>query len=236
MEDCETRLRKLNDEYEEFAYIISHDLKAPVRAVNNLAAWLEEDLAGNLPGDSEENFRLLKNRVGRLDKMISALLDFSRVTRYDLDVSETDISALITSISQSLEQEKSFTIQIEGEVPAIKTYAGKLGFVLRNLLQNAIFFNDKTRAEILVKLSEEKGNLKIEVEDNGPGVPEASLPKIFTMFYTAKPKDVSETTGAGLAIANKIVNFAGGRLFAENITNGFRVTVSWPKIVQTAKD
>nr|WP_234462463.1 HAMP domain-containing sensor histidine kinase [Adhaeribacter terrigena] len=221
---------KLNAEYEEFAYIVSHDLKAPVRAVNNLAAWLEEDLAGNLPGDSEENFRLLRNRVARLDKMISALLDFSRVARHELEISEIDLSQKIEVLSTSLTTGKNIIIRQSGQVPVFKTYAGKLTYVLQELLQNAILFNDKTQTEILVTLQDETDNIRIVVEDNGPGMAEANLPKIFTMFYTSAPKDTMETTGAGLAIVNKIVTFAGGQIFAENTSGGFRVTVIWPKI------
>ncbi|MFC5270189.1 sensor histidine kinase [Adhaeribacter terreus] len=231
MEDCESRLRKLNAEFEEFAYIVSHDLKAPVRAVHNLAGWLDEDLAGNLPGDSEENFRLLKNRVSRLDKMIGALLDYSRVSRSDLEIAALDIAEKVKELIPVLNAENKAIIQIQGNVPAIKTYTAKLSFVLEALLQNAMVFNDKSQAQILVKLEEETENIRIAVEDNGPGVVEVNLPKIFTMFYTTLPKDTLETTGAGLAIANKIVTFAGGRIFAENTESGFRVTVIWPKVV-----
>jgi light-regulated signal transduction histidine kinase (bacteriophytochrome) len=234
VEDCESRLRKLNAEFEEFAYIVSHDLKAPVRAVHNLAGWLEEDLAGNLPGDSAENFRLLKNRVSRLDKMIGALLEFSRVSRVELEISEADIFEIISNLSVGYTTGNKAEIKIEGRVPVIKTYAAKLTYVVQALLQNAIAFNDKTQAEIIVKLEEESENIRMVVEDNGPGVDEATLTKIFTMFYTTKPKDTFETTGAGLAIANKIVTFAGGQIFAENTANGFRVTVIWPKVLQAA--
>ena len=229
MEDCENRLLKLNAEYEEFAYIVSHDLKAPVRAVNNLAAWLEEDLAGNLPGDSEENFRLLRSRVSRLDKMIASLLDFSRVARHDLEITEIDLAEKLETISAALTNGKNAVIRTQGQVPVFKTYAGKLTYVLQELLQNAILFNDKTKAEIQVTLEDGPENIQMVVEDNGPGVAEANLPKIFTMFYTTAPKDTLETTGAGLAIVNKIVTFAGGRIVAENTAGGFRVTVSWPK-------
>lgn len=232
-EEYENRLRKLNAEYEEFAYIVSHDLKAPVRAITNLAAWLEEDLEGNLPGDSANNFRLLKNRLSRLDGMIQALLDFSRVTRLDLDIYPFQAEKTLTSLAEKLKQQRDIKITIEGTLPEFETYGNKLTFVLQQLLENAIKFNDKPTPEITVQLADEGELVRISVADNGPGVPEASLPKLFTMFYTAQTKDSLETTGAGLAIANKIVNFVNGRLAVENLKEGgAKFTLWWPKSVQ----
>jgi signal transduction histidine kinase len=231
-EEYETRLRKINAEYEEFAYIVSHDLKAPVRAITNLAAWLEEDLEGNLPGDSAENFRLLKNRLSRLDAMIQALLDFSRVTRLDMEIYPFQTEKTINSLAEKLKQQREFKLNIEGNLPEFETYGSKLTFVLQQILENAIKFNDKATPEITVLLTNEGEMVKIAIADNGPGIPEASLPKLFTMFYTAQPKDSLETTGAGLAIANKIVNFVNGRLAAEKRKDGgAKFTLWWPKQV-----
>jgi signal transduction histidine kinase len=229
----ENRLQKLNAEYEEFAYIVSHDLKAPVRAITNLAAWLEEDLEGNLPGDSAENFRLLKNRLNRLDTMIQSLLDFSRVTRLDLDVYPFQAEKTINSLAEKLKQQSGFEIAIQGSLPEFETYGNKLTFVLQQLLENALKFNDKATPEITVQLADTGEMIEISVADNGPGIPEASLPKIFTMFYTAQSKDSLESTGAGLAIVNKIINFVDGRLVAENLEKGgAKFTLWWPKSVQ----
>src|SRR5688572_33415809 len=169
-EELENRLRMLNAEYEEFAYIVSHDLKAPVRAITNLAAWLEEDLEGNLPGDSAENFRLLKNRLGRLDAMIQALLEFSRSTRLDLDIYPFQTEKTINSIAEKLKQQRDIKITIEGALPEFETYGSKLTFVLQQLLENAIKFNDKSTPEISIELADEGDMLRIAVTDNGPGI------------------------------------------------------------------
>lgn len=229
-ENCQQQLQKLNAEYEEFAYIVSHDLKAPVRAITNLATWLEEDLEGNLPADSQDNFRLLKNRVGRLDKMIQALLDFSRVPRLYLETELIDVKAVLHKLHQDLTQERQLLLNITGEAPPFVTYSEKLTFVLGELLQNAAFFNDKTQPEIQVNIQDNSGNIILTVADNGPGIPEASLGKVFTMFYTVQPKDILETTGAGLAIVNKIVNFVNGKITAANNPAGGAVfTLTWPK-------
>jgi signal transduction histidine kinase len=229
-ENCEDRLRKLNEEFEQFTYIVSHDLKAPVRAVSNLAVWIEEDLEGNLPGDSAHNFKLLKNRLGRLETMIEALLTLSRVTRLELDIYPVEVSEIIQSLARK--QNKPVKLNIEGSLPEFDTYGTKLAFVLNQLLKNATDFNDKTEPEINITLQDQNDFVQITIADNGPGIPETSLPKIFTMFYTAQSKDALETTGAGLAIADKIVNFVGGELQAANLPgSGAVFTVTWPKIL-----
>ncbi|MDX5345894.1 MAG: hypothetical protein LPJ89_04045, partial [Hymenobacteraceae bacterium] len=92
---CQAQLQQLTTEFEEFAYIVSHDLKAPVRAIYNLAGWIEEDLGEDVPVDVKQNIRLLQNRADRMERMIQALLTFSRVNRLDLEQSEVDTEQLI---------------------------------------------------------------------------------------------------------------------------------------------
>ncbi|KAA9346128.1 sensor histidine kinase [Adhaeribacter soli] len=234
-EDCQERLQKINAEFEEFSYIVSHDLKAPVRAITNLASWIEEDLEGTLPEDSQENFRLLKNRVGRLEKMIQALLEFSRVARLQLETGAVDVKSKIEKLAHEVAENRELKLTISGKIAPLETYAEKLTFVLGELLRNAIFFNSKTQPEIKVELQENAEALQITIADNGPGFPETSLPKLFTMFYTVLPKDQLETTGAGLAIVNKIVNFVGGKITAGNHPEGGAVfTLTWPKKMPSA--
>lgn len=229
-EDCESRLKKITAEFEEFAYIVSHDLKAPVRAINNLATWLEEDLEGNLPADSAANFKLLKNRVSRLDSMIQALLDYSRIARFDLETYPVNVTGIIEKVADTLSQQKPLKLHISGNIAAFNTFGNKLTTVLNHLLTNAIRFNDKPQAEINIELTDGADFATISIADNGPGIPEAGLKKIFTMFYTVLPKDTLETTGAGLAIVNKIVNFVGGELQVKNqVNSGAVFTVKWPK-------
>jgi signal transduction histidine kinase len=229
-EDCQERLQKINAEFEEFSYIVSHDLKAPVRAITNLASWIEEDLDGNLPEDSQENFRLLKNRVGRLEKMIQALLEFSRVSRMQLETTSLDVKSKIEQLAREVAENRELKLTITGDIAPLETYAEKLAFVLGELLRNAIFFNNKTQTEIKVNLQENADTISITITDNGPGFPETSLPKLFTMFYTVLPKDQLETTGSGLAIVNKIINFVGGKITAGNHPDGGAVfSLIWPK-------
>ena len=228
--DCKSQLQKLTAEYEEFAYIVSHDLKAPVRAINNLASWIEEDLPETLSGDVKTNFGMLKKRVSRLENMIQALLEFSRANRLNLQTGTVDINQQLAEISTLFAKENNLKVTISGEAPPFPTYVNKLYFVLQELFRNAIFFNDKSQTEITVNLQENKEEVSILFTDNGPGIPEANIPKIFTIFYTAQAKDTLETTGAGLAIVNKIINFVGGKIEAENAAaGGLKIRVTWPK-------
>lgn len=229
-ENATEKLKKLTEEYEAFAYIVSHDLKAPARAITNLTGWIEEDLDGNFPGDTEENFRLLKNRSQRLSSMIDALLEFSRATRTNLETGEMALKTRIEEIAQNLMREKAVKFSVSGDNLVLKTLEKKLTYVLTQLLHNAVYFNDKQSPEIAVTISSQRPNVVIQITDNGPGIPDSALTNVFTIFYTVQNKDQANSTGAGLAIANKIVNFVNGELtLANRPGGGLEVTLIWPE-------
>lgn len=226
---CPEQLAQLQKEFDEFAYIVSHDLKAPVRAISNLSSWIEEDLGSDLAPDVKQNIDLLRNRTTRMERMIEALLQYSRVTRMELEVVVTDLTRLL----QELQDELPAHVQLElpTSLPVLLTYKAKLRQVLRSLLQNAATFTDKDYPTIVVRVQEQAQQLVFEVEDDGCGIPEEALGSVFNLFYTVSPKDSVDTIGAGLAISKKIVQFAGGTIKAEtNAHKGTTVRFTWPKV------
>ncbi|GAB3817268.1 hypothetical protein GCM10028895_13230 [Pontibacter rugosus] len=198
---CKEQLEQLKKEFDEFAYIVSHDLKAPVRAVTNLSTWIEEDLGDDLAPDIKHNMDLLRSRASRLERMIEGLLTFSRSTRLELEVGLTDVSALLQEVKQSISPH--ITLHVPESICNVLTYKAKLREVLTHVLQNAVAFNDKAQPEIVVTLSEQEHMLLFSISDNGIGIPEEALQKVFTLFYTVAPKDSVDTIGTGLAISKK---------------------------------
>jgi signal transduction histidine kinase len=235
LESKENYLEELNalkKEYEEFVYIVSHDLKSPMRAISNLSNWIEEDLQGSDNQDVLDNFKLLKNRVGRLENMMNSLLELSRVSRFEMEVYEINIPALIdecTALTSGGSQSQfHFDYAISNEI--IQTFGKKLQKVIVSLLDNAIRFNSNEKKNIFIAVKEFEKEYEISIQDDGPGIPEDVKDKIFNIFYTVSAKDSVNTTGAGLTIAAKIIKMVGGQLtYATAEPNGSVFKFSWPK-------
>ena len=226
-------LNALKKEYEEFVYIVSHDLKSPMRAINNITTWIEEDLKNIEDNGVLENFSLLKNRVVRLENMMNALLELSRVSRFEMEVYDVNIPQLINecvemAIGNSV---ANFYLDIAIENETITTLGKKLQKVLLSLFDNAIRFHDKEKKNIFVAVKETADQYLFSVSDNGPGIPDDVKEKIFGIFYTVNSKDRVDTTGAGLAISAKIIKMLGGTMRCITAKDGGSIfEFTWPKV------
>lgn len=226
-------LLALRKEYEEFVYIISHDLKSPVRAISNIANWIEEDLEGQVNDEIAHNFSLMKNRVGRLENMMDALLELSRVKRFELEFYDLNLPKLIKECAEiaetkpNIEFHISFVIENENMI----TLGNKLEKVIVELLSNAVQFHDKEKINIFIEIKETQSDYQFTIRDDGPGIPEELRANVFKIFYTVNAKDLVETTGAGLTICAKIVEMVGGQIECFPVIGGigsvFRF--NWPK-------
>lgn len=229
---CQKELEALKKEYEEFVYIVSHDVKTPLRAISNITTWIEDDLGSNANKDILDNFSLLKNRVERLENMVNALVELSRVNTSEMELYEVNIPKLVNDCIKMLDNKSNvefhFTYNLKNENGIV--LGKKLQKVLFNLLDNAVRFNDKEKKNIFVDVSENEIEYEIKVSDDGPGIPEEVKDKIFSIFYTVNSKDIVASTGAGLAISSKIIKMAGGTIqCTPGINNGSVFKFNWPK-------
>ena len=232
--NTQQELIALKKEFEEFVYIVSHDIKSPMRAISNITTWIEEDLGDIANPDVKNNLGLLKNRVNRLENMMNGLLELSRVERMDLEFYEVNLPKMMGSCIDLFNNDStvafSFTSNLTNE--NCNTLGVKLQKVITNLVENAIRFNDKESKEVAISIIENENDYQIIVADNGPGIAEDVVHKIFTIFYTVSSKDVVNTTGAGLAISCKILKLVGGELkYTAGVGNGSVFTLTWPKII-----
>ena len=230
-QDCQEELAALKKEFDDFVYIVSHDIKSPMRAIANIATWIEEDLSNGLTQDVTTNFELLKNRVNRLENMMNGLLELSRVERAELEFYCVNIPKMMASCFDLYRNNHvDFTLDTTIVTENFITLGAKFQKVILGLLDNAVRFNDKEQIKIRVTILESDNEFTIEITDNGPGIPEEVVPKIFSIFYTVNSKDVVNTTGAGLAISCKILKLVGGKLkYTAGISNGSIFTLNWPK-------
>lgn len=223
-------LERSNRDLEEFAYAASHDLRAPLRAINQLAEWLEEDLGQALTGDNAEKMRLLRGRVARMDALLTALLVYSRVGRKQTRIETVDVGSLIHEIVDSLGEDRTIDAVISDDLPTLTTIRVGLFQIFANLIGNAVKHSHRDRVHVEVVARDAGDFWEFVVSDDGPGIPPELRDQAFGMFETLKPRDEVEGSGMGLALVAKQAAVAGGEVTLEESTHGgLTVRFTWPK-------
>jgi PAS domain S-box-containing protein len=209
-------LTRSNAELESFAYIASHDLKAPLRAISHLAEWIEEDIAATASPETSDNLRLLRGRVTRLQGLLDGLLAYSRVGRTSGDAEDIDIAEMVSDVRALLASPPGFVVVCEEPMPSIHTHSVPLRGVLENLIANAIKHHDRPEGHVTVSMRLKDGVAEFRVGDDGPGIAPRFHERIFTIFQTLTSRDEVESSGIGLAIVKKRVENHGGRVWVES--------------------
>jgi signal transduction histidine kinase len=197
---------------EQFAYVTSHDLKAPLRAVSNLAQWIEEDLHDKLDDTSREQLALLRDRVKKMHDLIEGLLEYSRVGRSSVPASLVDTRELVEEIVDSLSTNDQFSIKIKGKMPTLTADRLQLGQVFSNLISNSLKHHGGSKGKLRIKCEDSGQFYQFSVCDNGQGIAAQYHEKIFLMFQTLESSDFESNTGIGLALVKKIVEEHGGNV------------------------
>jgi len=210
------QMEKTNQELKDFAYIVSHDLKAPLRGINTLANWISTDYADKLDDDGREQMHLLVNRVDRMHNLIDGILQYSRVGRVKEEKVVVNLNELVSEVIDMLAPPESISITVENKLPTIECEQTHIIQVFQNLLSNAIKYMDKPDGWIKIGCIEENGFWKFSVADNGPGIEEKYFEKIFQIFQTLTRRDELESTGIGLSLVRKIVEAYDGKVWVES--------------------
>jgi signal transduction histidine kinase len=216
LETANKDLEITNKELNDFAYIVSHDLKAPLRGIDTLARWIINDYADKFDQEGKEHLDLLLGRVNRMHSLIDGILQYSRVGRVKEKVIAVDLNELVPDIIDLIAPPENVTITIEKELPVIQCERTRITQVFQNLLSNAIKYMDKSHGCIRIDCDEEDEFWKFSVTDNGPGIEEKFFERIFQLFQTLSPRDEVESTGIGLTVVQKIVKMYGGRIWVES--------------------
>ena len=211
-----TLLKKRNQELDRFAYVTSHDLKAPLRAIANLAAWLNEDLDGQIPAENQKQLELMQSRVERMDGLIQGLLNYSRVGKSNTPITTVNVAEMLCKTIELLSLPKEFEIVIPSDLPIFKTKAILLQQVFANLIDNAIKYHPHKQGKITISAIEQKYHYQFGVADDGLGIDPQYHERIFTIFQTLQARDELESTGIGLSIVKKIVEGQGGKIWVES--------------------
>jgi PAS domain S-box-containing protein len=199
-------------ELDQFAYVASHDLKAPLRGIGNLAQWIQVDLADELSGESAEYLRLLQGRVQRMEALIDGILAYSRAGRVMNPPEPVDTGALVAEVIELIAPPDGVRITVEKGMPTVQVERIPLEQVFINLIANAVKYSSAARTDAAVNVEwRDAGDaFEFSVRDNGPGISEEYQERIWAIFQTLAARDKVEGTGVGLSVVKKVVESRGG--------------------------
>lgn len=223
-------LDNANHELKDFAYIVSHDLKAPLRAIGSISQWIHADYADKLDEDGKMQLDLLLSRVHRMQNLIEGVLAYSRVARVKEENEPVDLNKLVKDAIEMVAPPATFKITMAQNLPTVSFGPTRLLQVFENLISNAVKYNDKEAGEIEIRCTDAGNVWSISVADNGPGIEEKYFEKIFQIFQTLKSRDEFESTGIGLTIVKKIIEANGGTIHVSSVPGeGTTFTFTIPK-------
>ncbi|MBZ9894299.1 PAS domain S-box protein [Mesorhizobium sp. BR1-1-6] len=227
--------REAYRELDQFAYIASHDLKAPLRGIGNLVEWLQDDLGEKIEGESIEHMRLLQVRVRRMTALIEGILTYSRAGRQHGSQEQVDTGAVLSEIVDLLNPPEQVRVQWPQRMPTIEAELVPLQQVFMNLIGNAIKFTLAVRPDpaIAIEWRDVDDGVEFAITDNGPGIEPQFHDRIWAMFQTLNRRDDVEGTGIGLSVVKKVVERRGGRVSVESLLGeGATFRFVWPKSTQ----
>ena len=223
-------LARSNEDLEKFAYHASHDLRAPLRAVATLSQFVEQDLGPAVDPEAAENMALMRTSIRRMERMLEDLLSYSRIAHKDGGVEQYELGRIITDAIDLVALPDGFEATVDCGPGRIRVARVPLQQALQNIIANAVKHHDRDRGQIAISARETGTDYVIDIEDDGPGIPEKFHKDIFDLFRTLKVKDDPESSGMGLSIAQRAMARLGGTISVEMAgPRGTRFSLRWPK-------
>jgi light-regulated signal transduction histidine kinase (bacteriophytochrome) len=216
--DIEKRAKELlrkNKDLEEFAYVVSHDLKRPLRNMYTLTDWLTEDDEGQFDGEATESLQLIKEQITQMDLLVEGILNYSLQMDSQQTTKPIDVDALVKRII-AVNTHENIRISVEKKLPKVLFNESQLLQVFQNLIQNAIKHNDKEQVEIQIDYVLTNNGHQFSISDNGPGIDKQYHAKIFELFQKLDATSKGNSIGIGLALVKKIIERNEGEIYVES--------------------
>jgi PAS domain S-box-containing protein len=218
LEQRAMELARSNEELEQFAYIASHDLQEPLRTMAGFANLLEKKYKHQLDQDAVEFIGFIVDASERMKKLITNLLEFSRINSKNVPFAPADVGVIVNKIIISLQNriKDSNTFIEHGPMPVLSADSAQITQLFQHLIGNAIKFRDEKPLYIQIQAAEQEKDWLFSVSDTGIGIDMAYSTRIFQVFQRLHPRDKYEGTGIGLAVCKKIVQRHGGNIWVES--------------------
>lgn len=208
------KLEKSNDELQEYAHVVSHDLKSPLRSINALVNWIKDDNEGVLTEETMSHLEMIDTTLEKMEQLISDVLEYSSVGSENAAPEKVDLQEVLADIETLLHCPEHITLTIHPDLPTVNGDKVKLQQLFQNLMSNAIRYCDKEKGLIEVGFTENKTHYTFSVKDNGIGIPKEYHDKIFKIFQSLN--NHKDSTGIGLSIVKKIVDLYKGSIWLES--------------------
>lgn len=207
-------LEASNNELQEYAHVVSHDLKSPLRSISSLISWTKEDYGSLLNKEVISNINIIESKVELMDHLIDGILQYSSIDWESTKKEEVNINVVIKNILQIIHIPDHINIVVQDELPIVNAHKLKMQQLFQNLLSNAVKYNDKSKGEVVISAKEDEENYTFSIKDNGIGINEKYHKRIFKMFN--KLTNDEHSTGIGLSIVKKIVDLYKGKIWLES--------------------
>ncbi|MBD2335567.1 GHKL domain-containing protein [Calothrix sp. FACHB-156] len=209
-------VKSANQDLNDFAYVVSHDLKAPLRGISSLSEWLLSDYGEQFDNEGKELVRLLISRVKKMYNLIDGILQYSRAGSYREKKTQVNLNDVVRDVIDLLAPPENIQIEITSTLPIISAETTRIKQIFQNLLSNAIKFIDKPEGKIIINCTEDNIYWQFSIVDNGLGIEAKYFTKIFQIFQKLSNDDNSDSTGIGLSLVKKIVELYGGTVWIES--------------------
>jgi signal transduction histidine kinase len=222
-------LKRSNAELDQFAHVVSHDMKGPLRGISNVISWIEEDHGSELTPRVAEYIALIKGRVVRGENLIAGLLAYARVDKDKLPEEPVDLNVLVREVMENLPDSSDTQVVFE-QLPVITTERILIFHVLSNLISKAFKHNTGANAKVHIYCKEHAATYEFFIRDNGAGIDEKHHQRIFQIFQTLRDRDSFESAGVGLAIVKKILDSKKQTIqVSSQPGKGATFSFTWPK-------
>jgi signal transduction histidine kinase len=222
------KLQYQNEQLNDYAHLVSHDLKSSIRSLSALLSWIKEDCGEKIGEESVSNLNLMEEKIDKMDKFLEDIINYSEIGATSLKSNTIDLNKKVAKIIDSIELPKNISVVVKGNLPVLKADARRLRQVFQNLISNAVNFNNKEVGLVEIGVEETEDLYTFSIQDNGPGIPKEYHEKIFNTFTTLGYQEKS--TGMGLSIVKRVIDLYGGEIWLKSeVTKGTTFYFTIPK-------